>query len=57
MPDNIRRRGGGSDTFLVGLGSKRAAPFSLVQSFAPYLTLRRVMSIFGVEISTALIPK
>ena len=60
MPDNLRRvpsDGSGPGTYLVALGSKRSAPFSLPQFVAPFLKLRSLMAFLDLETVTALVPQ
>jgi len=56
-PDNIRRFDRARHSYLVALGSTRASPFSLPQFVAPYLVLRRLSSLLGLEQITSLIPQ
>lgn len=53
-PDNIRRNH--RNTYFVALGSKRSKPFSLPQFLGPFLTLRKLTTLFGLETMTKLIP-
>jgi sugar lactone lactonase YvrE len=56
LPDNLRPSERG-DTFLVGLASKRASPFSLPHLLAPYAGLRRLIcSWFGAGTILKFVP-
>lgn len=56
LPDNIRPAGA-RGTYLVGLGSKRALPFSLVQLLAPWPMLRDLVAWLPLSVTASLLPK
>eukprot|EP01134_Creolimax_fragrantissima_P005719 CFRG5719T1 len=58
-PDNIRRnmRPDGQASYLVGLGTKQAAPFALLSAIGPYPWLKRIVASLPLEFFAQWVPR